>query len=107
MGILMLTEIGFWQLFWNFSAWELSVMLYGCVAAGFLIELIFLLKCRRAAVKRAFLALVILALIACECAYHLAAGWDEVAILFVYGGVLGVLLGAVLAVLLSKIWKKR
>lgn len=106
MGLSLLIEIGFLALFWNFAEWELSVMVYACVAVGFLIQLL-LLKSRHRAVQWAFLLLAAVALIACEIACHVITAWDILAILFLYGAVLCLLLGAVLAVLLRRIWKRK
>jgi len=106
MGLSLLFEIGFLELFWTFAEWELSVMVYACVAVGFLIQAL-LLKCRHRAVKWAFLVLGAVALVACELACHVITAWDILAVLFLYGAVLCLLLGAVLAVLLRRILKKR
>ena len=105
MGLFMLFEIGFLQLFYDFSAWELSVMVYGCVILGLAVQAI-LFKCCRGKGKWAFFALLGAALLACEIGYHVITGWDELLTLFFYGAALCLLLGALLAALLRALKRK-
>ena len=97
LGIIMLTEVGFFSVFFDWSTWMLSVAAWACLLLGFSIQFLVLKLCRTLWNRRLFPLLLILGVIAGELACQLITGWDLLAVLILYGCVLSLAIGAVLA----------
>lgn len=96
-GIMMLAEVGFFSVFFDWSTWMLSVAAWACLLLGFAVQFLVLELCRTLWKRRLFSLLLILGVIAGELACQLITGWELVAVLVLYGCVLSLAIGAVLA----------
>jgi len=97
LGIMMLAEVGFFGVFFDFSTWMLSVAAWAFLLLGFAIHFLILKLCRTLWKRRLFPMLILMGLIACELACQMITGWDLLAVLVLYGCVLSLAVGAVLA----------
>ena len=102
-----LFEIGFWDGFFAFDVQPLNLMIWACVLIGFLIQYIVLKKGKRPYVKWIFLALLLVGVAVCEDLSWVIIGWDLLAVLIVYWGILCLAMGAGIAWIVSKLWKRR
>ena len=97
LGIMMLAEVGFFRVFFDFSTWMLSVAAWTFLLLGFAIQLLVLKLCRTLWKRRVFAVLILLGLIAGELACQMITGWDLLAVLVLYGCVFALAIGALLA----------
>lgn len=97
LGVMMLAEVGFFSVFFDWSTWMLSVAAWAFLLLGFAIQFLVLKLCRTLWKRRLFPMLLILGVIAGELACQLITGWDLLAVLILYGCVLSLAIGAVLA----------
>ena len=107
MGVMGLFEIGFFEAFWNFSNWILSLLVYLCVLIGFVIQTVLLKKCRAAGIRWSFIAFMVIGIVSSECAYQVITGWDSLFVLIIYGFIICCLIGAVLASAVRMMIRKR
>lgn len=97
MGFADLFEIGFFEGFWNWSNPILNTLIYFCVAVGFALQLILQKKCRKPAMRWSVIVLCIFGIIISECAWQSITGWERIGIDIIYGLIVCLLLGAVIA----------
>ena len=97
LGIMMLAEVGFFHVFFDFSTWMLSVAAWAFLVMGFAIQLLILKLSRTLWKRRLFAVLILMGLIAGELACQMITGWDVLAALVLYGCVFALAIGAVLA----------
>ena len=97
LGIMMLAEVGFFGVFFDFSTWMLSVAAWAFLLMGFAIQLLVLKLCRTLWKRRLFAVLILMGVIACELACQMITGWDLLAVLVLYGCVFSLAVGAGLA----------
>lgn len=93
MGISEMTQMGFFELFWNFSNWQLSVGVWAFAILGFAIQWLLMKKCK----GRGWLTLAgILAVgsVACDIGVQVVTGWDRLIPMFFYGIILSISIGA-------------
>ena len=101
MGFMELFEIGFFSGFWNWSAPNLTILIYFCVAIGFSIQFILQRKCRKPELRWSFIALCAFGIIISECAWQSIIGWDRLGVDIIYGLIVCLLLGAVIMKIVS------
>ena len=104
-----LFEIGFFMCLFNFSNIWLSITEWFCVLVGFLIQYILLRKGRGMATKWGFPCLLLVGIIISECMVWTITGWDRLAVALIYGFIVCLMLGAVLAWLVYRLpgWIKK
>lgn len=101
MGFIELFEIGFFTAFWNWSTPNLTILLYLCVAAGFALQFILQKKYRKPAAYWSIIILCAFGIIVSECAWQSITGWDRLGIDIIYGLIVCLLLGCVMAMVVS------
>lgn len=97
MGIMMLAEVGFFHVFFDFSTWMLSVAAWAFLLLGFAIQLLLLKLCRKLWKRRIFAVLLIFGVVAGEVACQMITGWDLLVVLVLYGCVFSMVIGAIMA----------
>ena len=97
LGIMMLAEVGFFHVFFDFSTWMLSVAAWTFLMLGFSIQLLVLKLCQTLWKRRLFAVLILVGLVAGELACQMITGWDLLGVLVLYGCVFALAMGAVLA----------
>ena len=97
MGVMMLAEVGFFHVFFDFSTWMLSVAAWAFLLLGFAIQLLVLKLCRKPWKRRVFAVLLIFGVAVGEIACQMITGWDLLAVLVLYGCVFSMIIGAILA----------
>lgn len=101
MGIIELVEIGFFEAFYNFSNWILSLLIYTFMFAGFGIQFLLMRKSPNSNLKWVFLVFLTVDAIIFEILYQVMSGWDLFAILILYGLMLSCMMGAVISTLFN------
>ena len=107
MGIVELFEIGFFTAFINWSNSLLTVLVYAFVIVGGVIQIILSNKCRNPIMKWSLMGLCGVGIMICECLWQTITGWDRIAVDFVYGFIICLLLGAVITAIISAIKSRR
>lgn len=107
MGFLELFEIGFFTAFFVPTNLYLTVPVYLCVIAGYLIQAVLIKKAKRWIWRNSLLCICLLGAVGCECVWHFITGWDRLAVDILYGFCLCLLLGAVLAKIVARIKRKK
>ena len=108
MGISEMTQMGFFELFWNFSTWQLSLGVWFFAILGFVVQWLLIKKSR----GRLWLALAgVLALgnLLCDIAMQAVTGLDRLIPMFFYGVILSVSVGAAMALavyFLKPFWRR-
>ena len=97
LGIMMLAEVGFFGVFFDWSTWLLSMAAWAFLLLGFAIQFLVLKLCRILWKRWLFPALLVLGIAAGELACRIITGWDLLAVLVLYGCVFSLAIGAVLA----------
>ena len=103
LGIMMLAEVGFFDVFFDFSTWMLSAAAWAFLLLGFAIQFLLLKLCRTLWKRRLFAVVILMGLIAGELACQMITGWDLLAVLVLYGCVFSLAIGAVLAWIVYRI----
>ncbi len=106
MGIIELFKIGFFAAFWHWSTPILTALIYFCVVIGFALQFILEKKSRKPAVRWAIIGLCICGIIISECACQFITsrniiGIDFINVEIIYGSIICLLLGAVIARIVS------
>lgn len=101
MGFIELFEIGFFSGFWNWSAPNLTILLYFCVATGFALQFILQRKCRKPAIRWSIIVLCAFGIIISECVWQTITGWDRLGVDIIYGLIVCLLLGAIIMMIVS------
>ena len=109
MGLAELFDIGFFTAFINWSSLWLSTLIYACVAGGFALQYLLLKKCHRAAARYWTYLLDAIGILFSEAWWHTMTGWDRLAVDFIYGFFVCLLIGhlAALAVYRIRLTKKQ
>ena len=94
MGFIELFEIGFFTAFVNFSSPLLSAIVYFLVVLGFVIQF-FLRK------RWGLLVATASAAVLCEIAAQAITGWDRIGVLVIYGAVVCMLIGELIAFIVN------
>lgn len=97
LGIMMLAEVGFFGVFFDWSTWLLSMAAWVFLLLGFAIQFLVLKLCRTSWKRRLFPVLLGLGIMAGELACQMITGWDLLAVLVLYGCVFSLAIGAGLA----------
>ena len=97
LGIMMLAEVGFFSVFFDWSTWLLSMAAWAFLLLGFAIQFLVLKLCRTLWKRRLFPGLGVLGIVAGELACQMITGWERLAVLVLYGCVFSLAIGAVLA----------
>lgn len=101
MGIAELFEIGFFSLIWNWSAPFAAALIYACILGGGLLQIVLQKKCKKTA-RWLLIGACGIGAIICECVWHSMTGWERLGLVFIYGYIICMMLGAVItAVILS------
>lgn len=101
MGFIELFEIGFFEAFWNWSAPILTILIYFCIATGFALQFILQKKCRKPAMRWSFIILCAFGIIISECAWQSIIGWNQIVVDIIYGLIVCLLFGAVIAMIVA------
>ena len=101
LGIAELFEIGFFEAFWNWSNPILTALVYAFVVVGVIIQITLQKKCCNSFAKWLFIGLCVIAIIISECLHQVITGWDRLAVDFLYGFSICLLLGAVIVKLIA------
>ena len=96
LGIMMLAEVGFFHVFFDFSTWMLSVAAWAFLLLGFAIQLLILKLCRTLWKRWLFAMLILMGLIAGELACQMITGLNLLVALVLYGCVFALAIGALL-----------
>lgn len=107
MGFIELFEIGFFTAFWNWTVPHLTILIYFCTASGFALQSILQKRCHKPAIRCSLIVLCAFGIIVSECAWHSITGWDRLGVDIIYGLILCLLLGAVIAAVVSLFHRKR
>jgi len=107
VGIAELFEIGFFEAFWNWSNPILTALVYSCAAVGVILHIILQKIWRRATARWLPIGLCVIGILISECAWHIVTGWGRLSLLLIYGLILCILLGAILAAALSSLKPER
>ncbi|MBQ6835800.1 MAG: hypothetical protein IJO47_01965 [Clostridia bacterium] len=99
-------SIGMFHAFFSTEAWQITIPLWICVIAGFVIQYI-LLKKVKSYFKWIFVFILGIAVITLEGLSHIITGWDLFGLLIIYGGVFAVSIGVILAIIVNYIKNKR
>ena len=102
MGISEMTRMGFFELFWNFSTWQLSVGVWFFAILGFVVQWLLIKKSK----GRGWLTLAgVLAVgnLLCDIAMQAVTGLDRLIPMFFYGVILSVSIGAGVALIVCLI----
>jgi peptidoglycan/LPS O-acetylase OafA/YrhL len=97
MGITELFESGFFTMLWNWSNPVLTVLVYGCIMIGVILQIMLRKKCRSSIMKWSLMGICLVGIIVSECAWYVVSGWERLGIMVMYGFVLCVMLGAIIA----------
>lgn len=97
MGIVELFEVGFFTAFWNWSNPLLTVLVYACVLVGTIFQGIIQKKSRKPILKWLLLCICGIGMIVSEFAWQRITGWERLGVDFVYGFLICVFLGVLLA----------
>ena len=92
-----LFETGLITVFFNFSNYWLSALVYISLFAGFVVQTTILQRLKGTKFRWVYSILLILACIACEILTWTIIGWDRYYLSIVYLGVVGNVIGAVIA----------
>ena len=101
MGIAELFEIGFFTAFWNWSNPILTALVYAFVIVGVVIQIILKKKCRKPIMKWLLIGICGVGIIISECLWQAITGWERLAIDILYGLAICLLLGAIIATIIS------
>lgn len=101
MGIAELFEVGFFTALWNWSNPILTALIYFCIAAGVILQIVFQKKCRSPFARWLLIVLCIVGMIISECLWQVITGWDRIAVDLLYGSMICIFLGALLVILIS------
>lgn len=107
MGIAELFEIGFFTAFWNWSNPILTALVYAFVVVGVIIQIILQKKCRKPKMKWLLIGACIVGVVICECFCQVITGWNRLAIDIIYGLAICLLLGAIIATVISVLKNRR
>ena len=109
LSIFELMEVGFFDAFWNWGNVYLTAAVYLCVLIGCGIQYLLLKKCQTSSLRWMLVGLCAFGVLFLEYTLYFINGWESLGLLLLYGGVLCVLLGAVLMTILYKIknWRKQ
>lgn len=97
MGIIELFEIDFFSVLWDWDNGILTIIAYSCVIVGIVLQMILQKKYRKSLVKWLLIGICGVGIIISECVWHTISGWDRLGIDFIYGFIICVLLGAIIA----------
>lgn len=96
---------GFFSVFWDWDSPILTGIFYLGVIIGVFIQIFLQKKFRNPTIKwltRGFCGFCIaIAVIICECWWHNTTGWDKLGVIVVYGFVISIILGAIIATVIS------
>ena len=110
MGVIELFEIGFFIAFWNWSTPILTALIYFCVVVGFALQFILEKKYRKSAVRWAILGFCIIGIFISECVWQFSRnqiGIDIIIVDIIYGSIICLLLGVIIAMLISNFSNKQ
>lgn len=105
MGIVELFETGFFTVFWDWSSPILTGIFYLGVIIGVFLQILLRKKFKNPTIKwliRGFCGFCItISVVICECLWHNITGWDRLGVIVVYGFVISIILGAIIATVIS------
>ena len=103
MGFAELFEIGFFTAFVIWSNFGLTAAVYVGVALSFSLQYLLLKKFHRAVTRYWTYMLDLVAILACEIWWHFSSGWDRLAVDFIYGFFVCLLIGHLSALIVYRI----
>lgn len=101
MGITELFEIGFFTTFWNWDTPILTGLVYFSVIIGAVLQIFLQKMCRKPIMKWMLIGICGIGIVICECWWHNITGWDRITVDIIYGLVICLLLGAIVATVIS------
>lgn len=101
-----LFEIGFFDALWNWSNPLLTAFVFGSIAVGFAAQYILQKKCRNIILRFSAFAVYLIGIIFCAYQWQTLSGWDTLGIIIIFGLIICMILGSVLAVVFSFFAKK-
>lgn len=107
MAIWTLFELDFFTCFLDWSNFYLTIPMYICLVFGFVIQFMLFRKSKKIIWRWFLICLCGIGIIISEITWHILSGWDKLAAAIICGGIICILLGAILAVIITCVcWKK-
>ena len=101
MGIFELFESGFFSPFWNWTSPISTLLVYLCVIVGAVIQIFLQKKFRKPTMKWLLMGICCIGIVICECWWQNITGWDRLFVDVVYALIICLLLGAIIATVIS------
>lgn len=100
---------GVFEVFWHWTLPFFTIVAYIFASIGFLLQHLILKKCRRKVLRYSLCGtlygICCIGIILCEFLMYIATGWDSLGVWFLYMPIIWILLGALLAVVVTLIRK--